>query len=155
MSHRKLQLNAIKEPVIIQQDYDLVAYMRHNNITEAYGYGDIEYFSDYITFVEHATKFGIMIINTSCYNFIWLKDTINDILQNKIQNDGVLYLAINKFLAYHVVQNSTNKDNYDLAIEEFIRINVNATIDSYQYEPNDCGQSFNFAHPLTRFYLHK
>lgn len=155
MNHRTLQLSAINEPVEIQQDHELIKYIRQNNITEAYGYGDVDYFCDRVTFVDYATNFGIVIINTSCYNFVWLKDTINSILHTKIQKNGVLYLAINKFLAQYIDQNAITEANYDLAIEQFIKINIDATIDSYQYEPNDCGQSFNFVHPLTRFYLRK
>jgi hypothetical protein len=43
--------------------------------------------------------------------------------------------------------------NYDCAIEEFISKNVNGKIEQYFACGNDGGNQFNWAHPLTRFYL--
>jgi hypothetical protein len=153
---RKIQLGAIDEPVIIQQDHDLIEYIRQNNITEAGGFGDIDYFREHVRFVDYPTNFGIVIINASYYQFGWLKKYVNNILENKIQSGGILYLAINKFLATNDTTNyGIAQSDYDLAIEEFIRSNINATVELYLYHPNDRGQNFNFIHPLTRFYLRK
>ena len=152
---RKIQLGAINEPIIIQQDYDLIDYIRQNNIIEASGFGDIDYFREHVRFVDYPTNFGIVIINESYYQFDWLKKYVNNILQNKIQTGGILYLAINKFLANGTTMQSITVQDYDLAIEQFVKLNINATIELYLYETNDRGQSFNFVHPLTRFYLRK
>lgn len=154
MNHRILQLSAISEPVIIQQDYDLIEYIHKNKIIEAYGHGEVEYFCDYVTFVGGPAKFGIMIVN-EYYQFSWLEHTVNQVLQDKIQTGGVLYLAVNKFLADSEIQNSITEADYDLAIKQFVELHINATIESYQYNTNDRGKSFNFIHPLTRFYLRK
>ena len=154
MNLRKLQLNAINEPVIIQQDHELIEYIRQNNIIEAYGYGDTEYFFPYIKFVNHPVNFAIAII-TYPYSFEWLKLIVNDIIEKQLTKNGVLYLSINKFLASSIDHIPKLNDDYDLAIEEFIQANINASILSYTYDAGDRGQKFNFTHPLTRFYLKK
>ena len=79
----------------------------------------------------------------------------NDIIEKQLTKNGVLYLSINKFLASSIDHIPKLNDDYDLAIEEFIQANINASILSYTYAADDRGQKFNFTHPLTRFYLKK
>jgi len=155
MSWRDQQINSFNQEVSFKQDIELIDYIRFHNYTSALAQGDVDYFQKYINFVAHGpVDFYIYIINE---RFKWenLADNINLILEKDLVNNGVLYLSINKFLADPASVAYNLNDDYDLAIGEYIRKYTNADIENYYYEPNDNGQYFNFAHPLTRFYLRK
>lgn len=141
------------DTVVIQQDQDLVNFINTNHYTTAFGYGDVEYFSQYITFINTGiVDFCIFIINTP-FEFGELVEKINHVIQHNVNKHGILYLAINKFLAFPLNYSHNVDADYDQLLYQFIKEQVNAEIMSYDYVHNDRGQMFNFVHPLTRFYL--
>ena len=155
MSWREQQINVFNQEVSFKQDIELIDYIHCHNYTSALAHGDVDYFQNYINFVDHGpVDFCIYIINEK---FKWedLANNINLILEKDLNNNGVLYLSINKFLAEPTLIAYNLNDDYDLAIEEYIRKYINADIENYYYNSIDNGQYFNFAHPLTRFYLRK
>jgi hypothetical protein len=156
MHWRQQQLEAFENPCLIKQDAELIDYLRNTHVKECAAMGDVEYFNQYVTFVNFQSNFGILVQNTS---FQWqdLANTINCFLREKIKSTGILYLAINKYLAKPINHVPLLSDDYDLAIYEFIKLNIQdlAQIKSYSFDPNDQGLKFNFAHPLTRFYLQR
>ena len=155
MSWREQQINAFNQQVSFKQDIELIDYIHFHNYTSALAQGDVAYFQNYINFIDHGpVDFYIYIINEK---FKWenLANNINLILEKDIVTNGVLYLSINKFLAEPTTVVYNLDDDYDLAIEEYVKKYINASIENYYYEPNDNGRHFNFAHPLTRFYLRK
>jgi hypothetical protein len=151
MTWRQIQLDSFKNPVMFQQDHELVEYMRTHGHTKIYAHGDVEYFGQFVELTDSKCEFGIYIINQP-FKFSTLIEHVNWILDHRVHSR--LYLAINKFFA--VVDQLYDVDsNYDTAIEQLINQQVNAQIESYQYRADDQGQYFNFAHPVTRFYLAK
>jgi hypothetical protein len=154
MSWRKEQVDAFGEKVIFKQDAELIDYIQKNQITQAFGVGaDVKYFSSHLTFVKSGpVNFCIYIVNEP-FNFLELAKTLNYTLDKHVAPGGILYLAINKFLAEPVGVMLKLNDVYEVAIKEFIEQTVNAKIINFIYQPNDNGSYFNFAHPLTRFYL--
>jgi hypothetical protein len=151
MTWRQTQLDSFKNTVMFQQDHELVEYMKSNNYTKVYAYGDVDYFDQFVDLTDCKCDFGIYIVN-QYFDFSTLIDHVNWVLDNCIRVQ--LYLAINKFFAVPNKQYKVS-DDYDIAIKQLITEQVRARIDSYQYQSDDQGQYFNFAHPLTRFYLSK
>jgi hypothetical protein len=151
MTWRQTQLDSFKNTVMFQQDHELVEYMKSNNYTKVYAYGDVDYFDQFVDLTDCKCDFGIYIVN-QYFDFSTLVDHVNWVLDNCIRIQ--LYLAINKFFAVPNKQYKVS-DDYDIAIKQLITEQVRARIDSYQYQSDDQGQYFNFAHPLTRFYLSK
>ena len=154
MHWRDQQLEAFGNTCMIKQDADLVLYIKQNHIKECAALGDVEYFSQYIKFTDSKSNFGILIQNTPFY---WqqLADTINQFLEEKIVLGGILYLAVNKYFAEPVVHDPVLSEDYDQAIYQFVQHHVNASITSYNFSCDDQGLEFNFAHPLSRFYLQR
>lgn len=140
-------------PLVIQQDQDLIDFIHNNKYTTALAYGDTEYFNQYINLVKDGTvSFCIFIIN-STFEFSDIVKRINDVIQHNVSKEGIIYLAINKFLALPVEYSKDPTGDYDQLIYQYIKDNVNAEILSYSFVENDQGTMFNFAHPLTRFYI--
>jgi hypothetical protein len=151
MTWRQTQLDSFENTVMIQQDHELVEYMKSKNYTKVYAYGDVDYFDQFVDLTDCKCDFGIYIVN-QYFDFSTLINHVNWVLDNCIRVQ--LYLAINKFFAVPNKQYNVS-DDYDIAIKQLINEQVRARIDSYQYQSDDQGQYFNFAHPLTRFYLSK
>lgn len=155
MHWRDQQVNAFDQPVSFKQDVELIDYIRSQNYTSALAQGDVDFFCNYINFVKQGpVNFCIYILNEK---FKWdeLANNVNIIIEKDLVVNGIVYLSINKFLAEMPKTTYNLNDDYDLAIEEYVKKYINASIENYYYEPNDNGQHFNFAHPLTRFYLRK
>jgi len=155
MSWREQQVNAFNQPISFKQDVELIDYIHTHNYTSALAHGDVDYFQNYINFVDHGpVEFCIFILNKP---FSWedLANNINYIIEKDLIADGVAYLSINKFLAELPKTTYNLNDDYDLAIEDYVKKHINASIENYYYKSDDHGQYFNFAHPTTRFYLRK
>lgn len=141
------------EPVVIQQDHDLVDFIINNQYTTALAYGDTEYFSRYVNLVKTGpVNFCIFIVNEP-FDFDEIVKKINTAIKYHIVNDGIIYLSINKFLAFPTRYSNDRNVEYDQLIYQYVNENINAEILSYSYVKNDKGSMFNFVHPLTRFYL--
>ena len=67
--------------------------------------------------------------------------------------NGLIYLALNKYLVLPKCYDRNLSEDYDVAIEEFITKQINATVEKYYACGLDNGNRFNWVHPLTRFYL--
>lgn len=150
MTWRDLLSSAFTDQIVICQDHELQSYINENNLLLAYGY-NADYFKKYIQIVDYKSTFGICIINER-FTFHDLVNKINNILKNYIQNKGILYLSINKFLA-QPESIFPYTDDYDLALRDFVKDNINGTVLSYNYKADDDGSYFNFVHPLNRFYI--
>jgi hypothetical protein len=154
---REQQLAAFQKncsaPLVIQQDQDLIDFIHNNKYTTALAYGDTEYFNQYINLVEDGTvNFCIFIIN-SPFEFSDVVKKINNIIQYNVNKEGIIYLAINKFLALPCKYSKDTTSNYNQLIYQYVKDYVNAEILSYSFVENDQGTMFNFVHPLTRFYI--
>lgn len=149
MDWRQQQLAAFSEPVILKQDHDLLEFCKKQGYSEAIGYGDCAYFQSALTFTDRAPLL-VAIVNHK-FNFVDLAAEINALIPN-VTTGGFVYLAINKYLAIPGLYGDYHHD-YDLAIREFVEQNIRAKIVSYEFVANDSGEYFNFAHPVTRFYL--
>ena len=154
---REQQLAALQEnclePLVIQQDQDLVDFIHTNRYTTALAYGDVEYFNQYITLVSDGpVNFCIFIIN-SPFQFSDVVNKINNAIQHSVSRGGVIYLAINKFLAKPVKYCNDVMCDYDQLIYQYVGEHVNAEVLSYSFVKHDQGKIFNFVHPLTRFYF--
>jgi len=154
MSWRNQQMLSFIEPVVFKQDQELIDYIVHNSIIEATGVGDIEYFSSHVNFVSGPSLFGIYICNEVFY-FEDLVTKVNIFLRESITPNGVLYLAINKFLAIPEKLLDSKKSYDESILTYFTNALLQCDIESYQCTPQDNGSYFNFAHPLTRFYLRR
>lgn len=155
MHWREQQVNAFNQPISFKQDVELIEYIHLHNYTSALAQGDVDYFQNYINFVDHGpVEFCIYILNEK---FSWddLASKINYIIEKDLVANGIIYLSINKFLAEPAKTAYGFNDDYDLAIGEYVKKHINASIENYYYKSDDCGQYFNFAHPTTRFYLRK
>lgn len=152
MSWRQIQLDSFEQSVMFEQDYKLVKYLQDHQYTTVYGYGDVDYFCQFVEVVDHPANFGIYILNKP-FEYQQLITHVNWVLEHRVQHG--LYLAINKFYAQATDQFRYLNSDYDIAINELITQHINANVESYQYRSDDCGNFFNFAHPLNQFYLGK
>ena len=153
MNWREQQLLAIAEPVIFKQDYELLNFIKNSSYKQALAKGDSEYFGQAIELVDHGPVDFCIYIQNSRFDFYHLAENVNYIIKNELTSDALIYLAINKFHATAIKYSKNISDNYDLAIKQFVQQEINADIVSYLFQPDDRGSYFNFAHPLTRFYL--
>ena len=154
-SWRAQQLSWFDKSVIIQQDQDLVDYIQHNNIKTAKIHGDDGYFSKYLTSVDNQLVDFIIWIENQQFDFADLVTRINHELQTTLNHNGVLYLAVNKFLCQPDCYDTELSDNYDDAITQYLNKNINASMELALPDYNTTGDRFYWAHPLTRFYFKK
>jgi len=157
MSWREQQLSWFHEPVMIQQDHDLVEYMKSNNITQARIHGDVEFFSKHVTPVEHSSDFSIWIENdtTQLFDFALLVDRLNHEIQHNLLTNGVLYLAVNKFLCEPKQYDIALPEDYNDAIKQYLETTIQASLVTALLPKHIEGNKFNWVHPLTRFYFKK
>lgn len=150
---REKQLSWLEPGHMIKQDHDLISTIIDCQYTHALGYGDIDYFKSYINFVSSGpADFCIYIVNEP-FDFIEVTTHVNHIIETDMNNNSLIYLSLNKYLAHPKQYDSTLADDYDCAIKQFITKNISAKVEQYHACENDGGQKFNWAHPLTRFYL--
>ena len=154
LTWREQQLSWSTEPVVIHQDQELVNYIQSNCIQSAMVHGD-QFFSQYITKVEHGPVDFIIWIENKLFDFDRLIADINLQINTRLTKNGVLYLSINKFLCIPKQYNNMLSENYEDAILEYVSDNVNARIEKYLPDRNSTSDQFNWVHPLTRFYLRK
>jgi hypothetical protein len=154
-SWRDQQLAWFDEPVIIQQDQELIDYIQHNHIQSAKIHGDDGYFSTYVSAVDDCKVDFIIWIENQLFDFADLVIRINHELQTTLNHNGVLYLAVNKFLCQPGCYDTDLLDNYDDAITQYLNKHINANLTLALPDYNTTGDRFYWAHPLTRFYFKK
>lgn len=151
---RELQLSLFNGDCRIRQDQELIDVIVSNKYKKALGVGDVNYFKNFIEFVNCGLVDFCVYIQQEEFNFNDLVDSLNCIIENNMSPGSLIYLSINKYVAIPGKYNASNlSSDYDTAIEQFIRARVNAKIESYQPCGFDFGNEFNWVHPLTRFYL--
>lgn len=150
---RDLQLSWFESDSVIKQDQELIDTIARHKYVQALGYGDVSYFKKYINIVESGPEnFCVYIVN-ELFDFDNLVNHLNQIISTQLNSNSLVYLSLNKYLAIPRCYDPGLSINYDRAIEEFISKNVNGIIEEYFACGNDNGNKFNWAHPLTRFYL--
>lgn len=137
----------------ILQDQELINLIIENNFSKAIGVGSVDYFKDFIEFVQSGPVNFCIYIQTQEYNFWALAEHLNDIIANGLTSGALLYLSINKYQAVADCYDNLLAEDYDTAILQFVQKNINAKIENYYPCGNDGGVKFNWVHPLTRFYL--
>ena len=157
LSWRAQQLSWFSEPVMIQQDYDVVEYMKLNHIRQARIHGDGGFFSTYVEPVNGKCNFSIWIENQvdKLFDFKQLVDQLNSEIHNNLSEQGVLYFAVNKFLCQPQAYDLSLPEDYDDAVVKYLKSNIKATMEIVLLHRNIKGSEFNWVHPLTRFYFRK
>jgi hypothetical protein len=150
---RELQLSLFAGNCRIQQDQDLIDVIVANQYTTALGIGDVDYFNNFIKFIDSDLVDFCIYIQRKEFDFEDLVDRINSVIKNNMAPGSLMYLSLNKYVAIPNKHNDNLSADYDTAIEQFIGARVNAKIESYQPCGFDFGNKFNWVHPLTRFYL--
>lgn len=150
---RDFQLSLFDPGCVIQQDQELIDVIVNGNYKQAIGYGDVDFFKNYITLVDQGpVDLGICILNHS-FSFDVVVDQINQLIQNHMAVNGLFYLSINKYLARPDHYDLALPADYDSAIQQFVTDRINYKIEKYLACGNDQGNKFNWVHPLTRFYI--
>jgi len=150
---RELQLSLFKGHCRIQQDQDLIDTITANTYTQALAVGDVEYFANFIEFVDTVPINFCIYIQMEKFDFNDLVAKVNYIIKNQMVPGSLMYLAINKYMAEAKCYDSTLSADYDIALGQFITKNVYATVEKYLPCGLDGGNKFNWVHPLTRFWL--
>jgi hypothetical protein len=147
------QLSLFEGQCRIQQDQDLIDIINRGNYKQALAIGAIDYFADFVEFVDSEPVDFCIYIQLQEFNFDDLVSNINGIIKNQMLPGSLIYLSLNKYVAQANCYDSTLSADYDTAIEQFITKNINATVEQYQPCGLDFGNKFNWIHPLTRFHL--
>lgn len=150
---REIQLSWFAPGHIIRQDQDLIDTIVNGQYTQAVGYGSIDYFRNHIKFIDSGPSDFCIYIENKIFDFSQLIKHVNYVIKTQLNNNGLVYLSLNKYLAIPKMYDSSLADDYDCAIEQFVTKNVNARVEKYYSCGNDGGNQFNWVHPLTRFYL--
>jgi hypothetical protein len=151
---REQQLGWFDDSHVIKQDQDLIDYMQQRHIRSARIHGDA-FFSQYVNKVDHGSVDFIIWIENQSFNFEQLVSNINNEIANNLSPNGVLYLAVNKFLCNEPIKTTDLPDEYDYAILKYVTDNVKASMEQYFLDIDGVGTMFNWVHPLTRFYFKK
>jgi hypothetical protein len=79
---RDFQLSLFDPGCVIQQDQELIDVIVDGNYKQAFGYGDVDFFKNYITLVDQGpVDLGICILNHS-FSFDVVVDQVNQLIQN-------------------------------------------------------------------------
>jgi hypothetical protein len=154
LTWREQQLSWFVDPVVIQQDQDLLDYIKNNQIQRAMIHGD-NFFSQHVTTVDTGMVDFIIWIENQSFDFDQLIYNLNQTISNNLRNNGVIYIAINKFLCQGRNYATELPDDYNQAILTYLKTNVNATLEKHVFDRSNNGFCFNWTHPLTQFYFRK
>jgi len=154
-SERSRQLSWLSPGSRIRQDQDLIDFIRQNAFEKCYAVGDVDYFSPWIQFVDQGPVDFCICIQTAGFDLDDLIDHINCMIQQKISAGGHVYLAFNRYQITPKKYADGLSDDFDTAIDQYVRAKIQARVDRYIPCGEDDGNQFNWIHPLTRFYLRK
>lgn len=154
LTWRRQQLSWFADPVIIQQDQDLIDYIKNNQIQRAMIHGD-DFFSQFVTPVNSGMVDFVIWIENQSFDFDQLIHNLNQTIDYNLRPRGVIYVAINKFLCQARNYSTELPDDYNQSIMVYLQKNVNACLEKHFFDHNNDGSSFYWVHPLTRFYFRK
>jgi hypothetical protein len=154
LTWREQQLSWFADPVAIQQDQDLIDYIKNNQIQRAMIHGD-NFFSQYVTTVDTGMVDFVIWIENQSFDFDQLILNLNQTIAHNLRNNGVIYIALNKFLCQGKNYATELPDNYNEAILTYLKTNVNDTLEKHLFDCSNNGSCFNWVHPLTQFYFRK
>jgi len=152
---RQRQLSWLKPGSVIRQDQDLIDFIRQNAFEKCYPVGNVDYFRPWIQFVDQGPVDFCICIQTAAFDLADLIDHINCVIQQKISPGGHVYLAFNRYQITPKKYADGLSDDFDTAIDQYVRAKARAWVDRYIPCGEDGGNQFNWIHPLTRFYLRK
>ncbi len=148
---RDFQLGFFSPGCHIKQDQDLIDLLNKHKIIRARGYGSVQYFSQFVEFVQdRPVDFCIFIVNEP-FDFELLCNNINHVIQHHMNSGGLIYLSVNKYLVTARCYSKELDEDYDQAIKQFVEQQVKASVQKYWPCGLDHGNKFNWIHPLTRF----
>jgi len=153
VNDRKYQLGWFEDGSVIRQDQDLLDYIQTNGFKSVKIKGDI-FLKEQIGDGQLPFDLCVYMV-TQPFRFDELINDINQIMRDEMDQRGIMYLAINKYLATADNYDNDLSDDYTDAILEYVSENVNAEIIEYHRHLKDDGTGFNWVHPLTIFYLRK
>jgi hypothetical protein len=149
---RQTQKRFFKENVEFEQDQRIIDYFVDKDLP-TYGLGQISYFLDKINFIKNLQSYqqALLIFNKKVEKD-YLKYFIKR-FKNKITDKSKICISINKFLIYSKKSSPHLKEDYDLALYDFISDEFKNSKIEYFYVKNLKGDSFNFASPTTQFFI--
>lgn len=154
-SDRDRQLSWLNPGSRIRQDQELIDFIEQNAFKKCYAIGEVNYFNSWVRFVEKGPVNFCICIQTSNFDLDDLINQLNHVILNHISPGGQIYLAFNRYQIKPKKYSSGLSEDFDTAIDQYVRIKIMAQIDRYIPCGNDGGNKFNWIHPLTRFYLRK
>ena len=135
----------------IEQDYLLEKFIETQKISKINFQGNSAYLEKILgNSCTDAAELCIFIVNQP-FKFTEVARLSNQYITN-LAPGGILYLAINKFLAEPETY-ANCVDDYDQSILRFFQQNISLPIIDYVSGADDHGDKFNWVHPLTRFYF--
>lgn len=152
---RSRQLSWLPPGTRIQQDQDLIDFIEQNAFEKCYAIGDVDYFRPWIQFVDQGPVDFCICIQIAPFDLDCLIDHINCVIQQKISPGGHVYLSFNRYQIAPKKYAEGLSDDFDTAIDQYVRGKIQAQVDRYIPCGGDGGNRFNWIHPLTRFYLRK
>jgi hypothetical protein len=141
----------------IRQDQELIDFIQQNEFEKCYAIGDgeVDYFKPWVHFVDQGPADLCICIQIASFDLDDLIDHINLVVQEQIVPDGQIYLALNRYQIRPKKYSTDLSEDFDTAIEQYVRRRISARVDRYIACGDDGGNRFNWIHPLTRFYLRK
>jgi hypothetical protein len=131
------------------QDQRIIDWGKNSSI---WMYGDVAYFINKLICVNDINQAEkILIIINTRINVDDLKKLLSDIKSQLASAD--ICLSVNKFLLYSNQNNFTLTDDYDQALNEFVKDIFNNASITYYFVKDLKGKHFNFASPTTQFYI--
>ena len=149
---RTTQLSWYGGDVLIQ-DLELTQFINNRNISSIKYAGDYGGLADVLGFEDYEDNYDM------CIYIVNSPFVFNDVVQccvkelQAINPGGVLYVAVNKFLAVAESNNSVTEESYDKCILEYMRSTIPYPLIQYHSGELDGGRKLNWAHPITRFYF--
>jgi hypothetical protein len=132
------------------QDYELKTFVEDHGIDTITYVGDTDRIESLLGKAGKSQQLCVYVVNSE-FSF---SDVAMQCMEqiNKLDNNGVLYLSLNKFLAQPEPW-SQSQENYDMTILNYMITHVPRVLLHYHSGFVDNGWRFNWSHPLTRFYF--
>lgn len=143
----------VKGHIEFEQDLRILNFFADSTDRLIYGYGDVDYFSDKLNLsdINDYYNSGLIVINHE----LEVNDFIKELkeIKKKLVNADKIAIGINKFLLYTEQGNTTVNENYDMALKDIIIKEFNKFSLKHYCNVNTKGNVFNFASPVTQFFL--